>query len=331
MLFVFYKNPYFPYILYLMEEMSTKQTKLLIMGCTASGKSKLAFELARRLQGEILSIDSMKVYRRMDIGTAKPSPAAREAIRHHLMDIVEPSESFSLGRYVELADEAIRQMEEADIPIIAAGGTAMYIRGLLEGVFDGPPADPELREKLNREAQNETLESLHKRLAGVDPVTAQRVHPNDQKRIIRALEVYELTGKPISSFQQQFRSGNYRHDWKLIYLYRDKEEGNHRINMRVKRMIEEGLVEEVKSLLSEPAGLSPQASQAVGYAEIIEYLRRKCKLDEAIEKIKINTRRFAKSQRTWFRSFTGINRFDVGQEVDVTSLAERIMKHFNLR
>lgn len=303
---------------------------LLIMGCTASGKGKLAYELARRLGGEILSIDSMKVYRRMDIGTAKPSAAKRLEVKYHLIDVVEPSESFSLGRYVELADQAVRQIQQAGRPVIAAGGTAMYIRGLLEGVFDGPPADLELRERLRQQAESESLESLHQRLARVDAVTAQRVHPNDMKRIVRALEVYELTGQPISSFQQQFRSGKYRQDWKLIYLYRDKEEGNRRINLRVKRMIEEGLVEEVKGLLAEPAGLSPQAAQAVGYAEIIEHLHRRLKLDEAIEQIKINTRRFAKSQRTWFRSFVGVNRFEVGAEEDAVSLADRIMLHFHL-
>jgi len=303
---------------------------LLIMGCTASGKGKLAYELARRLGGEILSIDSMKVYRRMDIGTAKPSAANRLAVKHHLIDVVEPSESFSLGRYVELADQAVRQIQQAGRPVIAAGGTAMYIRGLLEGVFDGPPADLELRKRLRQQAESESLESLHQRLARVDAVTAQRVHPNDLKRIVRALEVYELTGQPISSFQQQFRSGKYRQDWKLIYLYRDKEEGNRRINQRVRRMIEEGLVEEVKGLLTEPTGLSPQAAQAVGYAEIIEHLHRRLKLDEAIEQIKINTRRFAKSQRTWFRSFVGVNRFEVGAEEDAVSLADRIMLHFHL-
>jgi len=303
---------------------------LLIMGCTASGKGKLAYELARRLGGEILSIDSMKVYRRMDIGTAKPSAANRLAVKHHLIDVVEPSESFSLGRYVELADQAVRQIQQAGRPVIAAGGTAMYIRGLLEGVFDGPPADLELRKRLRQQAESESLESLHQRLARVDAVTAQRVHTNDMRRIVRALEVYELTGQPISSFQQQFRSGKYRQDWKLIYLYRDKEEGNRRINQRVRRMIEEGLGEEVKGLLAEPAGLSPQAAQAVGYAEIIEHLHRRLKLDEAIEQIKINTRRFAKSQRTWFRSFVGVNRFEVGAEEDAVSLADRIMLHFHL-
>ncbi len=313
-----------------MKEMSMVQPMLLLMGCTASGKGKLAFELARRLGGEILSIDSMKVYRRMDIGTAKPSAANRLAVKHYLIDVVEPSESFSLGRYVELADQAIRQIQQAGRSVIAAGGTAMYIRGLLEGVFDGPPADLELRERLKRQAEAESLESLHQRLARVDAVTAQRVHPNDMKRIVRALEVYELTGQPISLFQQQFRSGKYRQDWKLIYLYREKEEGNRRINMRVKRMIDEGLVEEVKGLLAEPAGLSPQAAQAVGYAEIIEHLHRRLKLDEAIEQIKINTRRFAKSQRTWFRSFVGVNRFEVGAEEDAVSLADRIMLHFHL-
>ncbi|MCK5270696.1 MAG: tRNA (adenosine(37)-N6)-dimethylallyltransferase MiaA, partial [Sedimentisphaerales bacterium] len=268
---------------------------ILIMGCTACGKGKLAFELAKRVGGHILSVDSMKVYRRMDIGTAKPDSATREAVRHYMIDIVEPhDESFSLGRFVELAEQAITEAQKQQRPIIAVGGTALYIRGLLEGVLDGPSSDPDIRDRLKQEADDVGLAALHKRLCCVDPDAGQRIHPNDAKRIIRALEVYELTGKSISSFQKQFRSGQYKHNWRLIGLRRDKEEGSHRINQRVKRMIEQGLVDEVKSLLAEPNGLSPQAAQAVGYAEIIDHIEGKISLADAVEKIKINTRRFAK-------------------------------------
>jgi len=303
---------------------------LLIMGCTASGKGKLAFELAQRLAGEILSIDSMKVYRRMDIGTAKPDIENRKAIKHYLVDVCEPYESFSLGRYVELADEAIAKMQSRNCPVIAVGGTAMYIRGLLEGIFDGPGADPEIRAKLKREASEFGLEVLHKRLAEIDLAAAQRIHPNDGKRIIRALEVYELTGKAVTSLQQQFKSGKYRQDWKLVGIRRDKEDGNHRINMRVKNMIEKGLVREVEGLLAEERGMSPQAAQGVGYAEVIEHLNGKMNLEDTIEKIKINTRRFAKSQRTWFRSFEGVNWIDVTSETTVTSVADRVMESLGL-
>ena len=299
---------------------------ILIMGCTACGKGKLAFELARRVGGHIISVDSMKVYRRMDIGTAKPDSAARETIKHHLIDIVEPyDESFSLGRFVELAEEAITEVRKQQRPIIAVGGTALYIRGLLEGVFDGPSSDTVIRDRLKQEADDAGLATLHKRLCRIDPAAGQRIHPNDAKRIIRALEVYELTGEPISSFQKQFRSGQYKHNWHLIGLRRDKEEGNHRINQRVKRMIEQGLVDEVKSLLAEPQGLSPQAAQAVGYAEIIDHLKGKISLADAVEKIKINTRRFAKHQRTWFRTFNDVHWLDVKPDETAKELANRVL------
>jgi len=303
---------------------------ILIMGVTASGKGNLAFELARRLDGEILSVDSMKVYRRMDIGTAKPSRAARDTVTHHLIDVVEPSESFSMGRYLPLAHQAIAQIQHRNRPIIAVGGTAMYIRALLEGVFEGPPADAQLRDKLKRRASRSGSPSLHRQLAQIDPAAAQKIHPNDLKRIIRALEVYELTGKPISTLQRQFRTGNYRFQWRLIGLRSQKDHANRRINQRVNNMIDQGLVAEVNSLLAEPAGLSPQAAQALGYAEIIQYLRGQLTLQEAVEKIKINTRRFAKSQRTWFRTFHDLYWVDLQPDQTTTQLADRVMKHLQI-
>lgn len=299
---------------------------VLIMGCTASGKGNLAFELARRTGAEILSIDSMKVYRRMDMGTAKPGMEHRRAVRHHLIDIVEPSEPFSVGRYVELADAVIADLARQQRPIIAVGGTAMYIRALLEGLFEGPAADAELRGRLQKQADRQGIEALYERLRQVDPAAAKRIHPNDLKRIIRALEVYEITGRQISSFHTHFRSGKYRHDWKFFCLQRDKEDNSRRINQRVKRMIDEGLMDEIKSLLAEPKGLSRQAAQAVGYAEIIEHLQGKISLEDAVEKIKINTRRLAKRQRTWFRSFADVNWINVKPEDTAEQLAETLNK-----
>ena len=297
------------------------------MGCTACGKGRLAFELARRRGAEILSIDSMKVYRRMDVGTAKPGPEYRQAIKHHLIDVVEPYETFSVGRYVEMADEVLDEVQKRQRPIIAVGGTAMYIRALIEGLFEGPPADADLRDRLRQEAAEKGIACLHERLYGVDPVSAERIHPNDLKRIIRALEVYELTGQGISSYQTNFRSGKYRQPWRIYCLQRKKEDNNRRINQRVKKMIEEGLVDEVKSLREEEKGLSKQAAQAVGYAEIIEHLQGRIGLEEAVEKIKINTRRLAKRQRTWYRSFTGVNWVEVKPEDTTEQLADKVQLH----
>ncbi|MBI9018147.1 MAG: tRNA (adenosine(37)-N6)-dimethylallyltransferase MiaA [Phycisphaerae bacterium] len=309
--------------------MTNKNKMILIMGCTASGKGKLAFEIAKRTGGSIISIDSMKVYRRMNIGTAKPDTQRLKEVKHYLIDVVEPSESFSMGRYIELADQAIDQLRDTtEGPIIAAGGTAMYIRGLLEGIFQGESSNPEIRDKLEAQAKEQGLNALFERLKIIDPVSASRIHINDKKRIIRALEVFEVTGKPLSTQQTQFRSGNYRYPWQLIGLQREKTDGNHRMNMRVKKMISDGLIEEVRSLLDEPDGLSKQAAQAVGYAEIIKYFDGQWTLDEAIEKIKINTRRFGKNQRTWYRSFNDVNWFDVAQDQTAEGLADEVMCNF---
>lgn len=296
---------------------------ILIMGCTASGKSLLAFELARNLNGEILSVDSMKVYRRMDIGTAKPSAQQRRMVCHHLIDVVEPHESFSLGNYMTQADAAIKNLQDLQRPIIAAGGTGMYIKGLLQGIFDGPPADPEIRTRLSAEANRLGCAVLHERLKNVDPVAAERIHVNDAKRLVRALEVYELTGEKISSMQQQFEQAEYQYPWLVIELRRDKDDNSRRINQRVKKMVESGLVDEVEQLMKD--GLSPQAGQAVGYAEIIEYFNGQASLDEAIEQIKVNTRRLAKRQRTWFRSICHSVKIDVEADATVEDVAEQAL------
>lgn len=290
---------------------------ILILGVTASGKSRLAFDLACDLSAEIICIDSMKVYRRMDIGTAKPPAKARERIKYHLIDVAEPSETFSVGRFMKLANQAVERIKAENKPVIAVGGTALYIKALLYGLFDGPAGDEKIREKLKHLAETEGLDSLHKRLAQIDPQAAERIHPNDKKRIVRALEVHEITGRPISSFQNQWNaaqdttvSGPMR-PWTIIGLRREKTAESSRINQRVKKMIEAGLVDEVKSLLAEPNPLSKQARCAIGYAEIIEHLQGKISLDDAVELIKKNTRKLAKHQRTWFKTFKNIHWLDI--------------------
>jgi len=293
----------------------------LILGVTASGKGAVAFELAKRIGGEIISIDSMKVYRRMDIGTAKPSVERRGAIRHHIIDVIEPSDSFSVDQFLKHTDGAMRQIVETGKEAVAVGGTALYIKALLYGIFDGPPADFGIRKRL----KTESTEALHRRLGEVDPGASSRIHPNDLRRIIRALEVYELTGKPISSFQTQFGSEPMRRDWRLIGLRRSKQSENGRINRRAKRMIEEGLVEEVKALLAEERPLSKQAACAIGYAEIIQYLNGRGTLEEAVERIKVNSRRLAKAQRTWFKTFHEVNWLDVEEDEEAGSVVDRIM------
>ncbi len=288
---------------------------ILILGVTASGKGRLAFDLAESLDAEIISIDSMKVYKRMDIGTAKPPEQARRRIKYHLIDIVEPSESFSVAAFLKLANEALKQIKNKNKPIIAVGGTALYIKALLYGLFEGPGTNEQIRAELKAQAQAqaEGLDYLYQQLTEVDPKAAERINPNDAKRIIRALEVYKITGRGISSFQRQWAQDRKqkKDDWSIIGLRREKSEESKRINARAKRMFEQGLVDEVKSLLAEERPLSPQARSAIGYAEIIEHLNTRYTLEDAIELIKKNTRRFAKSQRTWFKTFPNIHWLDI--------------------
>jgi len=310
--------------------------KILILGTTASGKGRLAFDLAKTTNAEIISIDSMKVYRRMDIGTAKPPLQARRAVRYHLIDVAEPSESFSAGLFLELATAAIEQINSRNKPIIAVGGTALYIKVLLYGLFEGPSADSQIRSRLRKQAQAEGLNQLYRRLRRADPAAAERISPNDAKRIIRALEVYEITGRPISTLQTQgfpkcekgilgtqFDAETGRDNWTVIGLRREKTDTAGRINKRVKKMIEAGLVDEVRSLSAEDKPLSRQARCAIGYAEIIEHLKGNISIDDAIELIKKNSRRLAKNQRTWFKRFEAVNWLDIEPDEPAEKILRR--------
>jgi tRNA dimethylallyltransferase len=287
---------------------------ILILGVTASGKGRLAFDLAEHLGAEILSIDSMKVYRRMDIGTAKPPKEARQRVKYHLIDISEPSDSFSVGTFYDTALDAIEEIKNRKRRIIAVGGTALYIKSLLYGLFDGAGTDEQIRTGLRARAEAEGLVELYRELTKIDPAAAERINPNDAKRIIRALEVYQITGKPISSFQKQWQQRQMKHDWTIIGLRREKADASSRINRRVKKMIGAGLVDEVKSLLDEEKPLSKQARCAIGYAEIIEHLSGQTSLEDAVELIKINSRRLAKGQRTWFKTFQNVRWLDIAED-----------------
>lgn len=298
---------------------------ILILGVTAGGKGKLAFELAKKIDAEIISIDSMKVYRRMDIGTAKPSKEIQKQINYHLIDVVEPSQSFSVDIFLNLAEQALKQIESKNKSVIAVGGSAMYIKAMLYGIFEGPGTNEQIRRQLKGQITQTSLAELYKQLTAVDSDAADRIHPNDEKRIIRALEVYHLTGKPISSYQQQFDSPQPKGNWKIIGLHREKTDESRRINARVKKMFQAGLIDEVKNLLAEDKPLSIQARSAIGYAEIIDYLAGKETLEKAIEKIKINTRRFAKAQRTWFKTFKNVHWLDVSGDDDIEHILAKTM------
>lgn len=302
--------------------MSTALT--FILGCTGCGKGHVGRALARLIDAEIISIDSMKVFRRMDIGTAKPSPSLRTEIPHHLIDIVEPYEEFSVAQFVGGAEAAIADIAKRGRPILAVGGTSLYIKALSEGLFEGPSADPVIRARLQQEADTHGPEVLRKQLERIDPQACERFHPNDLRRTIRALEVYEQTGRTITELQDQWGKDHPRYDCRFIGLRRPLEEQSARTNRRVMKMIELGLVDEVRSLLAESPPMSTTARQALGYAEIIEHLEGDVSLDDAIERIKINTRRFSKAQRTWHRRFTETHWMDLSPQTDLEDTAQQI-------
>jgi len=280
--------------------MAGKKKLLSIIGPTASGKSDLAMEIARRTGAQILSADSMQVYRGMDIGTAKPVALQQKEAVHHLIDLVEPNETFTVARFVEMADALIAT---AKAPLIVVGGTPLYYKALFEGLFEGPAANEEIRGRL----RNADLAELHARLQAIDPAAASRIHVNDRKRLVRALEVYEITGRPISSFQTDWESGKARHEATWIGLAWDREALNRRINARVKTMIAAGWLDETAALLARYGELSATAAEATGYRELIEVVRGRMKLDDAIEQIKIATRQLARRQMKWLKRFENVH------------------------
>lgn len=301
-----------------------------LLGPTASGKSSAGLRLAEMVEGEIVSVDSMQVYRGMNIGTAKPSAEQLREVPHHLIDVVEASESFSAARFVELAGEAIGEIHGRGKRVLAVGGTALYAKALAEGLFDGPGSNAQLRRELKDRAARVGSEVLHYELAQVDPQAAEKIHRNDLRRIVRALEVFELTGAPISGLQQQFGRANPAYRCRYVCLRREREDLRSRINSRVKQMIQAGLVEEVQTLLAAAGGLSMQARQGLGYQEITAHLAGEMSLDEATERIKINTRQFAKRQMTWFRRFPNVHWLDAEADSEAEELARLAEQVFEL-
>ena len=288
---------------------------LVILGPTASGKSDLALAVARSTGAEILSVDSMQVYRGMDIGTAKPSPAERAAVPHHLLDVVKPSEPFTVARFVELADRIIEDARTRNVPLVATGGTPLYYKALFEGLFAGPAADEATRVRLRGLSNDE----LYRRLTEADPAAAARIHPNDQKRLVRALEVHELTGQPISSFQTHWTSNARRHAAVWVGLEWDRDALNRRINARVKAMMTAGWIDEVRRLVADYPILSHTAAEATGYRELIDHVQGRVTLDDTTEQIKIATRQLARRQMKWFRRFREVTWLSGDQPVEQLS------------
>ena len=296
-----------------------------LTGATASGKSKISLALAERLNAEIISLDSMAIYREMDIGTAKPAKIDQEKIPHHLIDIVDPNQSFSVSQYREKAIEKIQDIRERGKQVLFVGGTALYLKALLRGLFDGPPADWEFRKKIEAELADVDDKVLHERLAMIDPLTANKVHVNDRRRIIRALEVYRQTGIPISHRQMEFDQGTPAEQCKVFSIRHPRAILHERIEQRVSSMFEAGFVDEVTGLIEKWGELSHSASQAVGYREVIEHINGERDFDETVEKVRVRTRRFARHQETWFRGLTECRIVDIAGEVCEDEIADEII------
>jgi tRNA dimethylallyltransferase len=297
-----------------------------IVGATASGKSSLAFRLARLFRGQILSADSMQVYRRMDIGTAKPSPLERELVPHHLIDILDPAQDYSAALFREQADPIITRLHQSGIPIFVAGGTGLYLKALSRGLFRGPGANPELRRTLKERAARDGSPALHAELTGLDPAAASRIHPEDLFRIVRALEVYSRTRRPISDLQAAHGFQEKPYDTLKIGLCWEREELYRRIEERVDRMIAAGWVEEVRALLDFGYSRGLKSMNSLGYRHLASHLHGEKGLPEAVAMIKRDTRRFAKRQLTWFRTDEEIRWFHLLPE-NVSGI-EALVKKF---
>jgi tRNA dimethylallyltransferase len=275
----------------------------ILTGPTGAGKSRLALELAERLGAEIVSMDSMALYRGMDVGTAKPSAAERRRTPHHLIDVRDPWESASVAWWLQQARDAGREIRSRGRRVLVVGGTPLYLKALLYGLFDGPPADPDLRRRLAAEAERSGSAALHARLAAVDAAGAARLHPHDVRRVVRALEVWELTGRPMSGWQTQWAAGPSARSGKPPVLYLDppRDELYSRIDARVRQMVADGLTDEARALRALPRPLGREAAQAVGYKEMFDHLDGRAGLDETIVRIQTRSRNLAKRQLTWFR------------------------------
>jgi tRNA dimethylallyltransferase len=315
--------------------MSAFDNALILTGPTACGKTALALDLASRIGGEIVALDSMTVYRGMDIGTAKPSDDERARVPHHLLDVLDPWESLTVAWWLSQAEAACADITARGKRPIFVGGTPFYLKALLHGLFNGPPADAEIRRTLEEEAARDGNAALHSRLAVVDPKTATRLHPNDVRRVVRALEVFALTGKPISDWQQTWDTPAFADPTNATLqaakvpgavLSLPRETLYDRINRRVDAMLEVGWLREVQRLRELPQPLSREARQALGYRELLEWLDCIGEWSATVELIRTHTRQFAKRQLTWFRHLPSL----VPVPADASDVAEQVLKAWGI-
>lgn len=303
-----------------------KKPLVIIAGPTAVGKTDISIEIAKRLNGEIVSADSMQIYKYLDIGSAKPTPEEMQEIKHYLIDEIDPRAEFSVSEYKELAKKYIKEVSlKGKLPIVA-GGTGLYVNSLVYDMdFSNASSNKEIRDKLTKEYEEYGSEYLHNKLKGVDSKASQRIHPNNVQKVIRALEIFYTTGESIKDFSSDLVE-NEDYNYILIGLNRDREELYERVNKRVGIMIDNGLIEEVKNLVNMGLKAEDISMKGIGYKEIIGYLDGEYDLDRAIYLIKRNTRRYAKRQLTWFKRYKKMKWFNLDENINKEKIISNIIE-----
>lgn len=305
------------------------QSILVIAGPTACGKTAAAIEVARHFDGELVGADSVQVYRGFDIGSAKPTLRELGGLPHHLLDVLDPDQDVDAVAYANLADAAIRDIRDRGRLPIIVGGTGLWIRALVRGLVDVPPVDAEVRQQLERTAASEGAATLHARLVQVDPISADAVHPNDTLRIVRALEVYEQTGRSLGSLRAEHALGAPRYRTVLVVLDMDREQHSTVIERRAKQMLETGWIDEVRSLRAR-WGDDIRPFGSVGYRDVLAHVRDEVPLEETLRRVRKSTRIYARRQRTWFKSEPGVSWRCQGAELREPSGLDRIAKGLGL-
>lgn len=296
-----------------------------LAGPTASGKSAASLVLAKTLDAEIISLDSMAIYRGMDIGTAKPSAEDQRCVPHHMIDIANPEEDFSVAEFLRLTLDAAEDIDRRGKIALFVGGTGLYLRAILRGLFEGPSADWAIRQRWEEKARANGPEWLHEQVRAVDPVTAERLHANDMRRLIRALEVFEITGRPISEDQQHGPKPKDQQPRCVAWIEPPRDWLRARIDRRVDQMMEEGWLAETERLMQRNPAPGRTASQALGYRELMEHLQTKNSLAETVEQIKTATRQFAKRQHTWFRNLEECQAVSISGSESPDEIARRVL------
>jgi tRNA dimethylallyltransferase len=305
---------------------NVKPKIIIICGPTALGKTSIAINVAGIFNGEIIGADSMQIYRYMDIGTAKPTTDEQSRVAHHMIDIIEPDEHFDARQFAEMAYEKIIRLYARGVTPFVVGGTGLYIKALVHGLFKAGPSDLHVRERLQEQARIYGADFLHQKLRRYDPDTAERIHPNDSYRIIRALEVRELTGKTITAFQQDHGFKDHRFRVLKIGLHIDREVLYDRINHRVDAMMDSGFLNEVKGLLEMGYSENLKSMQSIGYRHLMDFIKGRCSWDETMRTLKRDTRRYAKRQLTWFKADPNIVWREPGQLREICQLIKNFLQ-----